>query len=89
MAGRSIDLSKVTTPVCFVSTIDDHIAPWKSTFAGAKLFGGDSRFILGGSGHIAGIVNPPNANKYCYWTNEELSHSAETWLSTARKHERS
>ena len=87
VAGRSIDLSKVTTPVCFVSTIDDHIAPWKSTFAGAKLFGGDSRFILGGSGHIAGIVNPPNANKYCYWTNEELSHSAETWLSTARKHE--
>ena len=83
IAGRSIDLSSVTTPCYFISAKDDHIAPWKSTFAGAKLFGGKVRFVLGGSGHIAGIVNPPVANKYCYWANDELTHDAESWLQNA------
>jgi len=85
VAKKRIDLSKVSTPTYFISTRDDHIAPWKSTFSGAKLFGGDTRFVLGGSGHIAGIVNPPAANKYCYWTNPELSHDAERWLEQADK----
>ena len=83
IAGRSIDLSSVTTPCYFISAKDDHIAPWKSTFAGAKLFGGKVRFVLGGSGHIAGIVNPPVANKYCFWANDELTHEAESWLQNA------
>jgi len=83
IAGARIDLSKVTTPTYFISTRDDHIAPWKSTFAGAKLFGGDTTFVLGGSGHIAGIVNPPTVEKYCHWTNAGLSHDANTWLETA------
>lgn len=83
IAGRSIDLSSVTTPCYFISAKDDHIAPWKSTFAGAKLFGGKVRFVLGGSGHIAGIVNPPVANKYCFWANDELTHDAESWLQNA------
>jgi len=83
IAGRSIDLSTVTTPCYFISAKDDHIAPWKSTFAGAKLFGGKVRFVLGGSGHIAGIVNPPLANKYCFWVNDELTHEAESWLQNA------
>ena len=83
IAGRSIDLSTVTTPCYFISAKDDHIAPWKSTFAGAKLFGGKVRFVLGGSGHIAGIVNPPVANKYCFWANDELTHDAESWLQNA------
>ena len=83
IAGRSIDLSTVTTPCYFISAKDDHIAPWKSTFAGAKLFGGNVRFVLGGSGHIAGIVNPPVANKYCFWANDELTHEAESWLQNA------
>lgn len=83
IAGRSIDLSAVTTPCYFISAKDDHIAPWKSTFAGAKLFGGKVRFVLGGSGHIAGIVNPPVANKYCFWANDELTHEAESWLQNA------
>ncbi|HAT51659.1 MAG TPA: class I poly(R)-hydroxyalkanoic acid synthase, partial [Betaproteobacteria bacterium] len=83
IAGRSIDLSTVTTPCYFISAKDDHIAPWKSTFAGAKLFGGKVRFVLGGSGHIAGIVNPPVANKYCFWANDELTHEAESWLQNA------
>ena len=83
IAGRSIDLSSVTTPCYFISAKDDHIAPWKSTFSGAKLFGGKVRFVLGGSGHIAGIVNPPVANKYCFWANDELTHEAESWLQNA------
>lgn len=83
IAGRSIDLSSVTTPCYFISAKDDHIAPWKSTFSGAKLFGGKVRFVLGGSGHIAGIVNPPVANKYCFWANDELTHDAESWLQNA------
>ena len=81
-----IDLSKVKTPLYFVSTIEDHIAPWKSVFAGARLFKGDVRFVLGGSGHIAGIVNPPAANKYGYWTNDKLTDDPDVWLTGATQH---
>ena len=68
VAGVPIDLSKIKVPTYFISAIEDHIAPWKSTYSGALNFGGNVRFVLGGSGHIAGIVNPPAANKYGYWT---------------------
>ena len=64
------DLRKVKVPCYFVSTVEDHIAPWKSTYMGACLPTGNTKFVLGGSGHIAGIVNPPVANKYGYWTND-------------------
>ncbi len=87
LAGVPIDLSKVNIPTYFISTVEDHIAPWKSTYLGARLLKGPVRFVLGGSGHIAGIVNPPSANKYWYWTNENLPVNAEEWLSTAEKHE--
>jgi polyhydroxyalkanoate synthase len=83
LAGVKIDLTKVKTPLYFVSTLEDHIAPWRSTYAGAKLFAGDVRFVLGGSGHIAGIVNPPAANKYHYWTNEAFPATADEWLHSA------
>src|SRR5689334_342505 len=73
LAGVPIDLSKVDVPTYFVSAMEDHIAPWKSTYAGPGLMKGDARFVLSGSGHIAGIVNPPSANKYGYWTNEDLA----------------
>jgi len=68
-----------------VSTIEDHIAPWKSTYLGAQLFSGPTRFVLGGSGHIAGIVNPPVANKYGYWLNPAagLPKSADEWFAGA------
>jgi len=82
--GVPIDLSKVNVPLYFVSTIEDHIAPWKSTYAGAKLFPGKVRFVLGGSGHIAGIVNAPAANKYGYWTNEKFPDSPQEWFDGAR-----
>jgi polyhydroxyalkanoate synthase len=86
LAGAAIDLSKVNVPSYFVSAIEDHIAPWKTTYAGPGILGGDSRFVLSGSGHIAGIVNPPAANKYGYWTNTSLPASADEWLGGATQH---
>jgi len=85
--GVPIDVRKVTVPVCFVSTLEDHIAPWKSTFAGAKLLGGPVRFLLGGSGHIAGIINPPAGGKYCYWSGPKPAGSPDEWLKRATQHE--
>lgn len=85
--GVGINLSKVDTPMYFVSTAQDHIAKWKTTYDGARLFKGDVRFVLGGSGHIAGIVNPPAANKYGYWTNTKLVADADAWYQNADKHE--
>ncbi len=86
LAGVPIDLSRVTTPLYFISTLEDHIAPWHSTYRGAKLFPGPVRFVLGGSGHIAGIVNPPAANKYCYWTHPRLPDDPDKWLKGASQH---
>ena len=86
LAGVPIDLSRVDVPAYFISAVEDHIAPWKTTYVGTKLFRGPVRFVLGGSGHIAGIVNPPSANKYWYWTNEKLRDTADEWLATAQKH---
>ena len=86
LAGVPIDLGKITIPCYFISTIEDHIAPWKSTYLGAQRFSGPVRFVLGGSGHIAGIVNPPAANKYGYWLNDKLADSADDWLAKAKQH---
>lgn len=81
-----IDLTKVKVPTYFLSTKEDHIAPWKSTYAGTHILGGENRFVLGGSGHIAGVINPPAANKYCYWTNPALPADADDWLAGAESH---
>ncbi len=86
LAGVPIDLSKVTLPSYFISTVEDHIAPWQSTYQGSRYLGGPVRFVLGGSGHIAGIVNPPSAKKYHYWTNEAKPASADEWFAGATKH---
>jgi polyhydroxyalkanoate synthase len=86
LAGTPIDVSKVAVPAYFVSAIEDHIAPWKTTYAGTQLLGGKSRFVLSGSGHIAGMINPPEANKYGYWTNEKLPATAEEWFNGAKQH---
>ena len=88
LAGVPIDLRKIALPAYFVSPVEDHIAPWKSTYLGARLLSGSTRFVLGGSGHIAGIINPPSAEKYGYWTREkELPESADTWQAEATRHE--
>jgi polyhydroxyalkanoate synthase subunit PhaC len=81
--GVPVDLSKVTLPSYFISTVEDHIAPWKTTYKGARYLKGPVRFVLGGSGHIAGIVNPPAAKKYHYWTNDSLSPTPEDWFAGA------
>ena len=85
--GTPIDLGKIKTPCYFISTIEDHIAPWKSTYMGARRFGGPVRFVLGGSGHIAGIVNPPAANKYGYWLNSaaKLPETADAWFEGSQQ----
>jgi polyhydroxyalkanoate synthase len=87
LAGVPIDVTRIDVPAYFISTVEDHIAPWKSTYLGAKLLSGPVRFVLGGSGHIAGIVNPPSANKYWYWTHDRLPGTADEWLATAAKHD--
>ena len=87
LAGTKIDLSKVATPAYFVSAIEDHIAPWKTTYAGTQILGGKSRFVLSGSGHIAGMVNPPAANKYGFWTNDKLPATPDAWFAGAKQHE--
>jgi polyhydroxyalkanoate synthase len=86
LEGVPIDLSKVKVPAYFISTAEDHIAPWKTTYKGARYLGGEVRFVLGGSGHIAGIVNPPAAKKYQFWTNESRPESADEWFKTATPH---
>ena len=86
LAGVPIDLSKVEVPAYFISTVEDHIAPWKTTYKGAKYLGGEVRFVLGGSGHIAGIVNPPAAKKYHYWTNDAIADTPEEWFEGAQQH---
>ena len=82
-----IDLAKVKTPSYFISTIEDHIAPWKGVYLGSTALGGPVRFVLGGSGHIAGIVNPPSANKYGYWTNDAqpTEQAADEWFTGAKQ----
>jgi len=86
LGGVPIDLSRVKVPAYFASTMEDHIAPWRATYVGAKLLSGPVRFTLAGSGHIAGIVNPPAANKYQYWTHAGLPGKSEEWLKGAEQH---
>ena len=87
LADVPIDVSRITQPAYFVSAIEDHIAPWKTTYAGPRLLSGKSRFVLSGSGHIAGMINPPSANKYGYWTNDKLAATPDEWLAGAKQHE--
>jgi polyhydroxyalkanoate synthase subunit PhaC len=78
-----IDLRKIKTPAYFLSTREDHIAPWKSTYRGTQLLGGPKRFVLAASGHIAGVVNPPDGGKYNHWVNEDLPPDPEAWFAGA------
>ena len=87
LGGVPIDLRKIKVPAYFISTAEDHIAPWKSTYLGARILGGPVRFVNGGSGHIAGIINPPAANKYCYWTNDKLPPTPEAWEAGGTRHD--
>ncbi|HYR37149.1 MAG TPA: class I poly(R)-hydroxyalkanoic acid synthase [Burkholderiales bacterium] len=83
LQGVPIDLGAVPVPSYFISTVEDHIAPWKTTYKGARYLGGPVRFVLGGSGHIAGVVNPPAAKKYHYWASDALPQTPEEWFAGA------
>ncbi len=83
LLGTPIDLTKVKTSAYFLSTREDHIAPWKTTYAGTRLLAGKNRFVLAASGHIAGVVNPPEGGKYSYWTNHDLPKTPEEWFEGA------
>lgn len=85
--GIKVDLKAVTAPVWFVSLKEDHVSGWEATYKGVELFGGPVTFLLGGSGHNAGVINPPSANKHGFWTNDALAPTPEAWLQGAEKHE--
>ncbi len=85
LLGTPIDLRQVKLPSYFLSGIEDHISPWTSNYMGSLLFNGPVKFVLSGSGHIAGPMNPPSANKYSYWTNPKHPASADEWLKEARQ----
>lgn len=87
IGGVWIDLNKIKIPSYFVSTKEDHIALWQGTYRGALQVGGNKTFVLGESGHIAGIVNHPAKGKYGYWVNDSLDDSADEWLSNAKHSE--
>jgi polyhydroxyalkanoate synthase len=85
--GTRLDLKSIKIPVYNLATREDHIAPAKSVLLGSKFFGGPVRFVLAGSGHIAGVVNPPDKMKYQYWTGPKpASANLDRWLSKAKEH---
>src|SRR5215207_47829 len=85
MSGVTLDLSKVTIPIYHLAAREDHIAPACSVFLGAQLLGGPVRFVVSGSGHIAGVVNPPVRNRYQHWTGGPPTGELETWLEDAEE----
>mgnify|MGYP000977413653 FL=1 len=87
LAGVPIDLGKIKAPICFLSAYEDHIAPWKSTYAGTQLVGGPVKFVLSGSGHIAGVINPASSDKYGLWLNSKVPPSPDDWFKDAVQQE--
>ncbi|KZL18440.1 alpha/beta hydrolase [Pseudovibrio sp. Ad37] len=83
LAGQNLDLSDVQIPIYNLATKEDHIAPAKSVFKGCGCFGGPVEYVLSGSGHIAGVVNPPSKEKYQYWTGSKPEGALENWMQDA------
>jgi len=83
LAGVPLDVSKVKVPAYILSTREDHIAPWKSTYRTTQIFQGPVRFVLAASGHIAGVANPPESGKYSHWISEETPEKPESWFENA------
>jgi polyhydroxyalkanoate synthase len=83
MCGAPVDLGNIDCPAYVVATREDHIVPWKTAYASGRLPGGRTTFVLGASGHIAGVINPASANRRSYWTGDDMPPDADDWLSTA------
>jgi polyhydroxyalkanoate synthase len=85
LADVPIDLSKIRTPTFILATREDHIAPWKSTYAATRLYSGPIKFVLTDAGHMAGVISPPGS-KYGHWTNDNLPPSPDEWFAGATPH---
>jgi polyhydroxyalkanoate synthase len=85
LAGEPIDVTRIETPAYILSTRDDHIAPWKTTYETTQLFAGRCRFVLGNSGHIAGVINPPTREKYGYRVGSGNPPDADDWFKRAKE----
>jgi polyhydroxyalkanoate synthase len=86
LGGERLNLADVKIPLYVQSSKEDHIAPFRSVYRGARLFGGKTRFMMAGSGHIAGVINAPVAHKYQHWTNEALPETVDEWIAGAAEH---
>ena len=85
LSGQTVDLRKVTIPIYELASREDHIAPARGVFRGAKCFGGPVRFVVAGSGHIAGVVNPAGKPKYQFWTDGPVEGEFDSWLAAAKE----
>ncbi|MFZ5551210.1 MAG: class I poly(R)-hydroxyalkanoic acid synthase [Pseudomonadota bacterium] len=85
VCGEKLDLGAIQAPVYIYASREDHIVPWKGAYASTKVFKGKKRFMLGASGHIAGVINPPAANKRSHWVNDKLVADADAWLAAAKE----
>ncbi|HEX8533018.1 MAG TPA: alpha/beta fold hydrolase [Allosphingosinicella sp.] len=85
--GVPLDLGAIQAPLLAISLKDDHVSAWAATYESAKLWGGPVQFLLGGSGHNAGVINPPSANKHGYWVGEEMPGTADEWFAAAERKE--
>jgi polyhydroxyalkanoate synthase len=83
VCGAAVDLGRVDMPAFLLATREDHIVPWQTSFLGRELLGGETTFVLGASGHIAGVINPASKNKRSYWRNDAEAADADTWLANA------
>ena len=83
--GVPVDLSKITVPIYLLASREDHIVPWKSAFRSKDLIGGDARFVLAASGHVAGVINPPARNKRSHWLNDDVEGDPESWFAQAEE----
>jgi polyhydroxyalkanoate synthase len=86
IGGKKLDLGKIKIPIYNLATREDHIAPARSVYKGATFFGGEMRYVLAGSGHIAGVINPATKPKYQYWTGPRPVGSFEDWQKQAVEH---
>lgn len=85
VGGTAIDLAAIETPMLVIALKDDHVSAWEAVYRGARQLGAE--FVLGGSGHNAGVINPPAANKHGFWTNAKQPEDAQEWLATAERNE--
>ena len=83
MCGVPVDLGAIRLPTYILATREDHIVPWKSAYLSTRHLKGDTRFVLGASGHVAGVINPPAKNRRSYWASDDVSADAEDWLAGA------